>query len=440
MKAFSYDSFTELYYRMLCFAIEQEKNNIITNSRSGEVYNLGQAYFSINSDGFKMPLLPKRGFNPFFAFAEFSWFIRGDNSLLPLQKILSSYSQYSDDQKTLNGAYGERLRKYFDFDQIERTIEILEKDSTSRRAVLQLWSPSDLGKDSRDIPCNTEIMLKIIKNKLCITIINRSNDLFKGVPYNVFIFFMLQKYISQRLKCGVGLQSHFTDNLHVYLSDMKKIKNIVKASSNLNFNKINNLVRYFSWDNIINNQEVLDFFSNIPYKITDDKFFYDERNIFYFDKTHCFLHDEFIKISSSPLKLVSLLWYDSFGKISDITLLFDGVFAMKNRAYFEGFRYANEDDLAKEASLFSMTDKDNLMLIKSTLKNEYVKEVNDEKLLQSIFLASVLSTVDVENIFYNTRLSIQNNFKSVCNKLKIDYNYILKLIPIVDSIINCTNE
>lgn len=67
MKTFSYDSFTELYYRMLCFAIEQEKNNIITNSRSGEVYNLGQAYFSINSDGFKMPLLPKRGFNPFFA-------------------------------------------------------------------------------------------------------------------------------------------------------------------------------------------------------------------------------------------------------------------------------------------------------------------------------------------------------------------------------------
>lgn len=94
----------------------------------------------------------------------------------------------------------------------------------------------------------------------------------------------------------------------------------------------------------------------------------------------------------------------------------------------------------KKLVFFSMTDKDNLMLIKSTLKNEYVKEVNDEKLLQSIFLASVLSTVDVENIFYNTRLSIQNNFKSVCNKLKIDYNYILKLIPIVDSIINCTNE
>lgn len=84
-----------------------------------------------------------------------------------------------------------------------------------------------------DIPCNTSIFLKIRNNKLDITVINRSNDLFLGIPYNVFVFNVLQQYIASRLGIKTGVQRHFTDCLHLYERDLIKVKEIIRSNSQL---------------------------------------------------------------------------------------------------------------------------------------------------------------------------------------------------------------
>ncbi|MEK3807787.1 thymidylate synthase [Bacillus sp. FSL H8-0547] len=223
------NNFSEIYYNLLKESINSTSS--ITNSRNGDVRDLGPAYFEIsNKDIFRMPLLDGRGFNPFFALMEYSWLISGSNQLEPLSYFIKNYNQFSDDGQTLYGAYGYRLRTLNGQDQIRKAISVLKKDKTTRRVVLTMWSSRDLGYDSKDIPCNVSIMLKIRDNKLDMTVINRSNDVYLGVPYNVLVFYLLQSYIAEQINCKVGHQRHFTDSLHLYSKHFEKVKIILEKN------------------------------------------------------------------------------------------------------------------------------------------------------------------------------------------------------------------
>ncbi|HFR4149049.1 TPA: thymidylate synthase [Bacillus cereus] len=224
------NNFSEIYLNLLIEAITKKVN--ITNSRNGPVKDLGPAYFEItNEDLLRLPILQKRALNPFFALTEFSWIISGSNSLIPLNNIINDFDRFSDDGFTLNGAYGHRLRELHGLDQLKKSIKMLQEDQSTRRVVLTMWHIDDLGSNSRDIPCNISIMLKIRNNLLDMTVINRSNDLFLGVPYNVVVFYLLQCYIAKKIGCKVGVQRHFTDSLHLYSQHFEKVQNIIQNNS-----------------------------------------------------------------------------------------------------------------------------------------------------------------------------------------------------------------
>lgn len=225
----SENSFNVLYYNLL--QIAYDKNIQDTDSRIGSVKDLGKVVYQIKNDVLRLCFLKERNINPFFVLTEFAWIIEGNNLVEPLQSFIKDYNKFSDDNKTLNGAYGFRLLKYFGINQLEKAILELKENRESRRVVLTMYSPDDLNKDSKDIPCNTSLYLKIKDNKLDITILNRSNDLYLGVPYNVFIFYLLQVYIAKNLNIDVGTQTHFTDSLHLYVKDLEKVKEIIDNNS-----------------------------------------------------------------------------------------------------------------------------------------------------------------------------------------------------------------
>lgn len=235
MNIFKGGNFSEIYYEALKFA--STSDSIINSSRNGPVKDLGPAYFEIVGDCFRMPMLRNRRFNPFFALTEFSWFITGSNVVEPLQHYVGNFDKYSDDGSILFGAYGYRLRNKFLVDQISQAVNILKNEQNSRRVVLSMWGIEDLGAESKDIPCNTSIMFKIREGKLDITVINRSNDLFLGIPYNIFMFYLLQCYMAKEVGIGIGTQRHFTDSLHLYETDFHKVENILTNNSILEIRK-----------------------------------------------------------------------------------------------------------------------------------------------------------------------------------------------------------
>jgi thymidylate synthase len=54
----------------------------------------------------------------------------------------------------------------------------------------------------------------------------RSNDAFKGFTHDVFAFTMLQEFVARLLKCELGNYHHYVASMHIYKSDVDKIKNL----------------------------------------------------------------------------------------------------------------------------------------------------------------------------------------------------------------------
>jgi len=95
---------------------------------------------------------------------------------------------------------------------------ILKHQPESRRAVINMWNPPmDLEVDSKDIPCNTQIMFRVKDTLLDMTVINRSNDLVWGMLGANFVHFScLHEYICGVTSIPMGDFHQFSNNLHVY--------------------------------------------------------------------------------------------------------------------------------------------------------------------------------------------------------------------------------
>ena len=135
------------------------------------------------------------------------------------------------------GAYGYRLRNYFGMDQLERVCSALARNSYSRQAVLQIWDPNtdiplaDGSPTSSDVPCNVCSMLKLRNGKLFWTQIMRSNDLFRGSPYNFVQFTMLQELLAGWLGVTMGSYTQLSDSLHVYERDLENVASHVPVDA-----------------------------------------------------------------------------------------------------------------------------------------------------------------------------------------------------------------
>ena len=158
-----------------------------------------------------------RDANPFFHIAEAIWMLGGCEHVSWLARILPNIRDFSDNGSTFNGPYGYRWINQWQ-DQLAEIVAILMDSPDSRRAVLQVWSPSDLGKDSKDLPCNTQAYFTIDNDsKVSMTVCNRSNDLIWGaLGANVVHFSFLLSHIAAQLGREVGSYYQFTNNLHVY--------------------------------------------------------------------------------------------------------------------------------------------------------------------------------------------------------------------------------
>jgi thymidylate synthase len=139
-----------------------------------------------------------------------------------------------------HGAYGYRLRKNFGFDQLKKAFLALRNNPDSRQVVMQVWDPkrdfpTDLGEPiAADIPCNLLSMLKVREGMLEWTQVMRSNDAWRGLPYNLVQFTTLHELMAGWLGLLPGSFSVFSDSLHVYENDLPLMKHIHQQSRHLN--------------------------------------------------------------------------------------------------------------------------------------------------------------------------------------------------------------
>lgn len=198
-------------------------------SRLGRTLEVPRVAISIADPRQRYVFSRSPAINPAFAIAEVVWILTGRDDSAFLNFFNRSLPKFSGSTSNYHGAYGKRLRHTFGVDQLVRSAEVLRTSKESRQVVLQIWDattdlPTEFGiPSSCDIPCNVSSMLKIRDNRLEWTQILRSNDLFRGLPYNFVQFMAMQEILSGWIGVEPGCYCHLSDSLHVYASDQANL-------------------------------------------------------------------------------------------------------------------------------------------------------------------------------------------------------------------------
>jgi thymidylate synthase len=106
--------------------------------------------------------------------------------------------------------------------QVDNVITLLERKSTTRRAVIQLFNAEDIASEHREIPCTTTMQFIVRDEKLNLLVTMRSNDAVKGLPHDIFCFTMLQEMMAVRLSKKLGYYKQFVGSMHIYDADTSK--------------------------------------------------------------------------------------------------------------------------------------------------------------------------------------------------------------------------
>ena len=114
--------------------------------------------------------------------------------------------------------------------QVQFVIDELRRNPSSRRAVMSIRTPDDIGSD--DPACLQHLQYFIRKGKLDCIVLFRSNDACKATFMNAFALILLQKRIADELGVPVGSYTHRANSFHCYEKDFNLLDSYVHRIKN----------------------------------------------------------------------------------------------------------------------------------------------------------------------------------------------------------------
>lgn len=234
-KADSIDDLMRVVFRRL---LSRRAGNFNVSSRKGKSTEVFGALLELTNPRARLGRSMGRA-RVFSPLGELMWYLAASNSLDFVQYYIRDYHEFSDDGRTLNGAYGPRIFSVErgkgmnpPRDQWERMIETLKKRNGTRNAVIQVFSNDDAVRTTNDVPCTCTLQFVIRDNSVSLHAHMRSNDAFLGLPHDIFSFTMLQEIAARELGVGLGSYLHSVASLHLY-DDNEKLDSRSRAQQYL---------------------------------------------------------------------------------------------------------------------------------------------------------------------------------------------------------------
>lgn len=122
------------------------------------------------------------------------------------------WDEWEREDGTIGKAYGYQLDK---FHQVDDLICALKNNPQDRRMILNLWNNADLD-DMALAPCCFLTIWDVTDGRLNCMLIQRSQDVPLGGPFNTTQFAVLTHMLAQVTGHRVGLLTHVVSNAHIY--------------------------------------------------------------------------------------------------------------------------------------------------------------------------------------------------------------------------------
>jgi thymidylate synthase len=168
--------------------------------------------------------------NTAFAVAETVWILSGSDAPW-IYEFNRQLRQYAEDDGILRGAYGPRMRSWNGHvDQLALALATLRGDPESRRAVIQLYDPARDAHGHRDVPCTLSYRFHLRQGRLHMATTMRSQDLWTGLPYDIFAATTLHELMASWLGADLGDYHHHVDSLHLYERDLEQAASVLDTA------------------------------------------------------------------------------------------------------------------------------------------------------------------------------------------------------------------
>lgn len=183
-----------------------------------------------------MPFLTLRDIKPLWACAEAVWFLAGGETTFYMEKFgFNVWKKFADDQGFVNSATGYRWRRAFGVDQVRELMHKLTKDPTSRQGVLSSWDPKeDNLNPGKNVPCVDMWHFHILEKQLHMSVLQRSGDMYFGVPHDVLGSHIVQQLLAAGLGVKPGAMSYLVSNAHLYEDQWAAAEEMMARAERMN--------------------------------------------------------------------------------------------------------------------------------------------------------------------------------------------------------------
>jgi thymidylate synthase len=178
------------------------------------LFNVG---FYIEDPSQKIITNKERKFSEKYAESEWLWYLSGDRSVERLGaihgKIPPIWLRMADEDGNVNSNYGWQWKRN---NQLYKVIAMLENNPNTRQATISIYDGKEIDSYSKDTPCTYAVQFTILDNKLCMSVLMRSNDLWYGFCNDQYQFATLQQWVAENLSIETGWYYHYAHNMHLY--------------------------------------------------------------------------------------------------------------------------------------------------------------------------------------------------------------------------------
>ncbi len=188
-----------------------------------------------------------------FCLGEAWWVLTGSDRLADILPYNKAMARFSDDGITLFGAYGAALAE-----QKVYAAQKLIADEYSRQAVISMWRRNpDVHGHVKDIPCTLSWQFLIRNGRLDMHVTMRSNDVWLGLPYDIFTTTVVQWYMCLLIKAmggpslHPGRTFHTVASMHIYEDDMPKACELIGNVDRLGLSCYFELTECLSFDELL---------------------------------------------------------------------------------------------------------------------------------------------------------------------------------------------
>lgn len=142
------------------------------------------------------------------AVEEILWIFRDRSNVVQdlKDKNVNIWNEWMMEDGTIGLSYGKQLQKtvgHSGKNQVDNLIHNLKTNPESRRNVLSLWDVEDVD-DGALYPCVWQSQWTVIKGRLHVEVMARSQDVALGTCFNVFQYWVLHKLIAKEVGIEAG--------------------------------------------------------------------------------------------------------------------------------------------------------------------------------------------------------------------------------------------